>query len=58
MWISCGACLLVFTLATLQSFLLWKENKRRDAKYGKDRDTTHLAVHSELGTDAQFRYII
>lgn len=58
MWISCGACLLVFVLATLQSFLLWKENKRRDAKYGKNRETTHLPVESDLGNDEHFRYVI
>ncbi|KAH8812217.1 retrograde regulation protein 2 [Xylogone sp. PMI_703] len=58
MWISCGACLLVFVLAALQSFLLWRENKRRDAKYGKERDTTHITVQSELGNDKYFRYVI
>lgn len=58
MWISCGACILVFVLATLQSYLLWRENKKRDAKYGKERDTTYTAVQSELGDDKYFRYVI
>ena len=42
MWISCGACLLVFFCAVLQTFILWRANKKRDRKYGKDRDWTHL----------------
>lgn len=58
MWISCGACILVFVLATLQSYLLWRENKQRDKKYGKVRDTEHTNVESEFGDDANFRYII
>lgn len=58
MWISCGACLLVFFLASLQSFLLWKENKRRDRKYGTQRETTYLSVQGELGNDKHFRYVI
>lgn len=58
MWISCGACFLVFVLATVQSFLLWRENKRRDKKYGKERETTHLAVESQFGKDEHFRYVI
>jgi hypothetical protein len=56
MWISCGACLLVFFLAILQSLLLWKENQGRDRKYGKQRDTVYLAVQGELGNDKNFRY--
>ncbi|PMD14890.1 retrograde regulation protein 2 [Hyaloscypha hepaticicola] len=58
MWISCGACLLVFFLAGLQSFLLWRENKRRDRKYGKERDTTYIPVQDELGNDKYFRFVI
>ncbi|CZR70050.1 related to nicotinamide mononucleotide permease [Phialocephala subalpina] len=58
MWISCGACLLVFVLASLQSYLLWRENKKRDMKYGKVRDTVYTHVESEFGDDAQFRYVI
>jgi hypothetical protein len=58
MWISCGACLLVFFLSVLQTYLLWRENKRRDAKYGKQEDTAYIPVQSELGDDKYFRYII
>lgn len=58
MWISCGACLLVFFLSGLQSFLLWRENKRRDRKYGKERDTTYIPVQDELGNDKYFRFVI
>ena len=58
MWISCGACLLVFFLATFQSILLWRENKRRDKKYGKTRDTTYNPVQNEWGIDPNFRYVI
>jgi len=58
MWISCGACLLVFFFASLQSFLLWRENKRRDKKYGKNRETTYIPVQGELGNDKYFRFVI
>jgi hypothetical protein len=58
MWISCGACLLVFFLAMLQSFLLWRENQRRDRKYGKNRETTYIPVQDELGNDKYFRFVI
>lgn len=58
MWISCGACILVFVLATIQSILLWRENTRRDEKYGRERDTTYIPVQSELGNDKYFRFVI
>jgi MFS family permease len=58
MWISCGACILVFVLASLQSFLLWRENKNRDKKYGKMRDTVYTRVENKFGDDENFRYII
>lgn len=38
MWISCGACLLVFFCAVLQAFILCRANKKRDRKYRKDGD--------------------
>jgi hypothetical protein len=50
--------LLVFFLASFQSLLLWKENQRRDKKYGKQRDTTYIPVQDELGNDEYFRYVI
>lgn len=60
MWTGFAFSLLsAVTCATL-SFLLWRENKRRDAKYGKvsqemlekDEDITRL------GPECRFRYII
>ncbi len=48
----------MFVLASLQSFLLWRENKKRDRKYGKVRDTVYTHVDSEFGDDKNFRYII
>lgn len=58
MWISCGACLLVFFLALVQMAILHQNNKKRDAKYGKNRDVTHLDAHDELGNDKRFRYVL
>jgi len=58
MWISCGACLLVVVCSCLQMFVLWRANKKRDKKYGKDRDTVHLDTPTEFGHDKQFRYVI
>jgi hypothetical protein len=58
MWISCGACLIVFFGASLQSYLLWRENKKRDAKYGRDRETDAIQVHSALGNDDHVRFLI
>ena len=58
MWVSCGACLLVFVCACLQMFILWRSNKQRDAKYGKDRDDAHLDVGNKTGQDKMFRYVI
>jgi MFS family permease len=58
MWISCGACLLVFVCAVLQSFILWRANKKRDRKYGKDRDWAHLDTGAGMGNDKKFRYVI
>lgn len=58
MWISCGACLIVFAGAIFQIFVLWKENRRRDREFGKDRETRYLNSHSKLGNDEKFRFII
>lgn len=58
MWISCGACLLVVLFACMQMTILWRANKKRDKKYGKDRDETHLDVTNGLGNDKYFRYVI
>jgi hypothetical protein len=58
MWVSCGACLLVFFLACIQMVILWRANKKRDAKYGKDRDWTHLDTGAGMGNDKRFRYAV
>jgi len=58
MWISCGACLLVFFLSLFQMFFLWRANRKRDKKYGKDRDWTYLDTGAGMGNDKRFRYAI
>ena len=58
MWVSCGACLVVFVAACLQMFVLWRANKKRDRKYGKDRDWAHLDTGAGDGNDKMFRYTI
>lgn len=58
MWISCGACLLVFCLAIVQMLILHRNNKKRDEKYGKNRDITHLDAHDDMGNDKRFRYTL
>lgn len=57
MWVSCGACLITFLAATLQTLLLIWENKKRDRKYGKTRDVVHLEKPTDFGNDEQFRYL-
>jgi MFS family permease len=58
MWVSSGACVLVFVCALLQSFILWRANKKRDRKYGKDRDWAHLDTGAGMGNDKRSRYVI
>ncbi|KAK7888350.1 hypothetical protein LTR67_008696 [Exophiala xenobiotica] len=58
MWVSCGACLLVVVTACMQMALLARANKKRDEKYGKNRDTVHLERPTEFGEDKQFRYMV
>jgi hypothetical protein len=59
MWISCGACLLVFVFAAVQSVLLHLENKHRDRKYGKPDPSKHLDIDpTSSGEDKRFRYVI
>ncbi|KAK5240014.1 hypothetical protein LTR40_014102 [Exophiala xenobiotica] len=38
--------------------LLARANKKRDEKYGKNRDTVHLERPTEFGEDKQFRYMV
>lgn len=58
MWISCGACIMVFVLACLQSTLLWRANKKRDREYGANRDFEHIDSGGGMGFDKRFRYVI
>lgn len=58
MWISCGSCLLVVVGALVQMAILAAENRKRDKKYGKDRETVHLDRPTEFRNDEQFRYML
>jgi predicted MFS family arabinose efflux permease len=58
MWISCGACLVVVVAACLQMWILHRDNKKRDAKYGVDRETVHLETPGQWGEDKQFRFVV
>ena len=58
MCVSCGMSLLVFVGASVHMGALYLENKKRDRKYGKDRDVVHLEHPTEYGNDAQFRYML
>ena len=58
MWISCGACFIVVVTSAMQMFLLHRANKKRDEKYGKNRETVHLETPTEYGNDKQFRYMV
>lgn len=58
MWISCGACIVVFFLAGVQSIMLWRANRKRDRKYGVERDFEHLDAGGGMGFDKRFRYVI
>ena len=58
MWVSCGACFITFAAACIQMLILWRDNKKRDKKYGRDRDWNHLDTGAGYGADARFRYVI
>jgi MFS family permease len=58
MWISCGACLLVVVTASMQMGLLWRENKKRDREFGKEREIVHLEEPDEMGRERRFRYMV
>lgn len=60
MWIGFAFSLLTASICTSLSFMLWQENKRRDAKYGKVSDilSDNADAVTELPTEATFRYII
>jgi len=60
MWTGFGFSLLSCIICSTLSFLLWRENKRRDAKYGKVSRTVMEEDEndSSLPPEARFRYII
>lgn len=58
MWVSCGACFLVFGLALVQMAVLVRANRKRDRKYGTERDWSHLDAGRGRGDDKRFRYAI
>ncbi|KAL9107271.1 MAG: hypothetical protein Q9227_007813 [Pyrenula ochraceoflavens] len=58
MWVSAGACLIVFVVSAAQSAMLWRENRARDRKWGKGRDEMHTRVTDSYGRDEYFRYVI
>jgi len=58
MWVSCGACLIVVVLGCCQMWLLWRENRRRDKEFGRDRDTVNLSQPTRYGNDRRFRYAV
>lgn len=57
-WICCGFALLSSAAAATLSFLLWRENKRRDRDYGPVREGQRIDVSSLEGREAGLRYII
>jgi hypothetical protein len=57
-WICCGFALLSAFTATLLSFLLWRENKRRDRVYGPVREGVEVDWDSAESQEANLRYII
>jgi MFS family permease len=64
MWVSFGACCIVIVMGSLQMLLLWRENRRRDRKYGHhEHDPTAEDQHFDLepagfGNDKRFRYVL
>lgn len=57
-WICCGFALLSAVTASVLSFLLWRENKRRDRKYGPVREGVQVDMTSPESQEANLRYII
>ncbi|CAG8022823.1 unnamed protein product [Penicillium olsonii] len=57
-WICCAFALLSAATASTLSFLLWRENKRRDRIYGPVREGTQVDMSSTESQEANLRYII
>jgi hypothetical protein len=59
MWVSFGAMVIVIVTGSLQMFLLWRENKRRDREYGPAVDQgQEFDVEDTRGNDKRFRYML
>ena len=57
-WICCAFALLSATTASMLSFLLWRENRRRDRIYGPVREGVQVDITSAESQEANLRYII
>lgn len=57
-WICCAFAVLSATTATLLSFLLWREKKRRDRIYGPAQPGQQVDMTSIESQEAGMRYII
>jgi MFS family permease len=62
MWICCGFCFFVGILALMLSYLLWRENKKRDQLYGEGSGVDAFDERVDAGSlgdkAAAFRYVI
>lgn len=57
-WICCAVSLLSAACACTLSFLLWRENKRRDRIYGPVQEGQQVDMSSPESQEAGLRYII
>lgn len=57
-WICCAVSLLSAACACTLSFLLWRENKRRDRIYGPVQEGQQVDMSSAESQEAGLRYII
>lgn len=63
MWIGFAFSLVSAVTCSTLSYMLWRENRRRDALYGKVQELRHqseteLEGEEDLPAEARFRYII
>lgn len=57
-WVCCAFALLSGCTATTLSFLLWRENKRRDRLYGPVEEGQQVDMSTKESQEAGLRYII